>query len=120
MLKAYAIEGQTGLSDMERGLEAMQSMGGLAGFAAMGLGVAAPDGAASRVDGMSAPATDPQAAILAAFERSGRPVPEHLRESLAEQHAAMSLMAEAVRDPAAISSDPPRSPPASKRRPVTR
>jgi hypothetical protein len=106
MLKAYAIEGQAGLSDMERGLEAMQSMGGLAGFAAMSLGVAAPDSAASRVDGMSAPAADPQAAILAAFERSGRPVPEHLRESLAGQRTMMSLMAEAVRDPAAISADP--------------
>ena len=106
MLKGYAIEGQTGLTDMERGLEAMQSMGGLAGFAAMGLGVTAPDSAASRVDGMSAPAADPQAAILAAFARSGRPVPEHLRESLAGQHTMMSLMAEAVGDPAAISADP--------------
>ena len=106
MLKAYAIEGQTGLSDMERGLAAMQSMGGLAGFAAMSLAADAPDAPAARVDGMSAPSTDPQAAILAAFERSGRPVPEHLRESLAEQHAAMGLMAEAVRDPAAIAADP--------------
>jgi hypothetical protein len=106
MLKAYAIEGQTGLSDMERGLAAMQSMGGLAGFAATSLAADAPDAPAARVDGMSAPSTDPQAAILAAFERSGRPVPEHLRESLAEQHAAMGLMAEAVRDPVAISADP--------------
>jgi hypothetical protein len=106
MLKAYAIEGQTGLSDMERGLEAMQSMSGMAGFAAMALAAAAPDGAARRVDGLSATATDPQAAILAAFERSGRPVPEHLRESLAERQTAMTLMAEAVRDPAAIAADP--------------
>lgn len=106
MLKAYAIEGQAGLSDVERGLEAMQSMGGLAGFAAMSLGTAVPGSAASRVDGMSAPVADPQAAILAAFERSGRPVPEHLRASLSEQRSMMSLVAEAVGDPAAISSDP--------------
>jgi hypothetical protein len=106
MLKGYAIEGQTDLSDMEKGLAAMQSMGGLAGFAAMSLGADAPDGAAGRVDGLSAPAADPQAAILAAFERSGRPVPEHLRESLEQQRAARALMAEAVRDPEAISADP--------------
>ncbi len=106
MLKAYAIEGETGMSDMDKGLAALQSMGGLAGFAAMSLAAGAPDSPAGRVDGLSAPAADPQAAILAAFERSGRPVPEHLRESLSEQHAAMGLMAEAARDPAAISADP--------------
>lgn len=106
MLRGYAIEGQTGLSDMEKGLAAMQSMGGIAGFAAMSLAAAAPGGVAGRVDGLSAPAADPQAAILAAFERSGRPVPEHLRESLTEQRSMMSLMAEAVSDPSAISRDP--------------
>lgn len=106
MLKGYAIEGQAGLSDMEKGLAAMQSMGGLAGFAAMSLAADAPDGVAGRVDGLSASAADPQAAILAAFERSDRPIPEHLRESLTEQHSMMGLMAEAVSDPSAISRDP--------------
>ena len=58
--RAYAIEGQTGLSDMERGLAAMQSMGGLAGFAALSLAAGAPDG--HRPDGRR-------------DERSRRPIP---------------------------------------------
>lgn len=106
MLRAYAVEGLTGLDREDRGIVAMQAMGGLAGFAALGLGAAAPDDPASRVDGMASGGTDPQAAILAALERSGRPVPEHLRESLAHAEAARDLMLEAARDPAVISADP--------------
>jgi len=72
----------------------------------MALAAAAPDGAARRVDGMSGAGTDPQAAILAAFARSGRPVPEQVSEALSERQATMNLMAEAFRNSAAIAADP--------------
>ncbi|HEX7472640.1 MAG TPA: hypothetical protein VF323_06130 [Candidatus Limnocylindrales bacterium] len=106
MLKGYAIEGQTGLDDVDRGLEAMQAMSGLLGFATMAAAAGAADAPLRAVDGMSGSSADPQAEILAAMERSGRPVSDHLRESLGRQHAAMELMAEASRDPAAVAADP--------------
>ena len=52
MLKGYAIEGQTGLSDMERGLEAMQTMSGLMSFATTAMAAGAADAPMHAVDGM--------------------------------------------------------------------
>ena len=107
-LKAYAIEGRTDLSTEERGLAAMTALGGLFGFAAGALGEG-PDGTphGAFVDGMStAGGADPQAALIAALTRAGKPVPESMRAAAAGRQGMFELMSEAMRDPAAIAADP--------------
>jgi hypothetical protein len=107
-LKGFAASGAAGLGEDERAMASMGAVAGLFGFAASALANGSAGTApGALVDGMSSgPVADPQALLLAALTREGKPVPEELRSSVARREPMMALMREVMSDPDAISADP--------------
>jgi hypothetical protein len=110
-LKTYAVM-RTGAADAdERGMAAIAAMSQFSGFIANAL-AAGPESPTGLVvgtprDPLSATgAPDLPTALIAAFERSGRPVPEALRSEAASKGPMLGLMREAMQSPAAVLADP--------------
>jgi hypothetical protein len=107
-LKSFAASNVAGLSKDEAAMAAMGAMSGFVPFAADAIaGGSAGVAPGALADGMfSRPAADPQALVLAALTRVGKPDPRHLRGSGAKQAQMLDLMREVMTDPASISADP--------------
>ena len=110
-LRTYAVM-RTGAADAdERGMAAMAAMSQFSGFIANAL-AAGPESPTGLVVGTprdplsTTGAPDLPTALIAAFERSGKPVPEALRSEAASKGPMLGLMREAMQNPAAVLADP--------------
>lgn len=84
------------------------AMSSFSGFLANALAAGADGSMAPGSGDPLAPsgAPDFQSALISALERSGRPVPDSLRSSMAHRAPMMQLLHEALSDPAAVEADP--------------
>jgi hypothetical protein len=111
-LKSYAVMRTGATGGDPREVAAIAAMSSFSGFLANALaaggseaGAGAAPAAPSDPLNPAAPA-DLQTAVIAALERSGRPVPESMRTSAARTAPMMGLLHEALSDPAAVEADP--------------
>ena len=104
-LKSFAAIEAAGLGGDQRAAAAVAAVSAFSGFMTNAIAAGVTPGEPG--GGMSSGArTEPQAALVAALERTGKPVPEALRISAARQAPMMELMREVMNDPAAVSTDP--------------
>ncbi len=111
-LKSYALMRTGSSGGDQREMAAIAAMSSFSGFLANALAAGGSEAGAGGAPGAPADPLAPgapadlQTAVIAALERSGRPVPESLRASAGRTAPMMGLLHEALSDPAAVEADP--------------